>query len=55
MEEKLQAIFEHTVAETDEDATELRRFKEEHLSTEKGLEIVRSYPTISTKFRSPQS
>lgn len=39
MEEKLQAIFEHTVAETDEDATELRRIKEEHLSTEKGLEI----------------
>ncbi|KFY15503.1 hypothetical protein V491_05656 [Pseudogymnoascus sp. VKM F-3775] len=39
MEEKLQVIFEHTVAETDEDATELRRIKEEHLSTEKGLEI----------------
>ncbi|OBT65661.1 hypothetical protein VE03_05525 [Pseudogymnoascus sp. 23342-1-I1] len=39
MEEKLQAIIVHTVAETDEDATELRRIKEEHLSTEKGLEI----------------
>ncbi|OBT40153.1 hypothetical protein VE00_09801 [Pseudogymnoascus sp. WSF 3629] len=39
IEEKLQAIFERTVAETDEDATELRRIKDEHLSTEKGLQI----------------
>jgi uncharacterized coiled-coil DUF342 family protein len=39
MDEKLQIIFERTVAETDEDATELRRIKEEYLSTEKGLEI----------------
>jgi hypothetical protein len=39
MDEKLQMVFERTVAETDEDATELRRIKEEYLSTEKGLEI----------------
>ena len=39
MDEKLQSIFERTVAETDEDATELRRIKEEYLSTENGLEI----------------
>ena len=32
-------IFDRTVAETDEDAAELRRLKEEHLSTEKCLEI----------------
>jgi hypothetical protein len=39
MDDKLQIIFERTVAETDEDATELRRIKDEYLSTEKGLEI----------------
>lgn len=39
MNEKLQIIFEHTVAETDEDAAEMRCIKEEFLSTEKGLEI----------------
>ena len=39
MDEKLQIIFERTVPETDEDATELRRIKEEYVTTEKGLEI----------------
>jgi hypothetical protein len=39
MDEKLQIIFERTVAETDDDATELRRIKEEYHSTERGLEI----------------
>jgi len=39
MDEKLEIIIKRSVPATDEDATELRRIKEERLSTQKCLEI----------------
>lgn len=39
IDEKLEAIIGRIVPDTDEDITELRRIREERISTEKGLEI----------------